>query len=360
MDRGWLSEGVFEAARERIERKWPVAQAARDELMRRADAALTEPPVHIRMASGSPEFRQDGTYIPNRDGVHNPKSDRRCGQLAHRFSDTVYDLAVAYRLTRDARYADRALAWIHTWCINENTRMFSTGRVVDMATPGLPYGGDVVLFSGFIRAFHAFALLNGYAGWGLSQRAAVRRWVRQMIEPQRRRMFFDGDEMTNNWEDARLAYVGFGAAALDDADLLLEVFERWKDIVPLKMTDEGQLPRETMRTRSMHYTLAALRLMLIVAELGEGYGLGLYDYSVNGRSLRRAVDYAAKYLLDMSAWPFEMIEPLDANGQPSAPRVVFEMAYRHWRDPKYRQVILAWGGRPVADYHATLLFADQD
>ena len=360
MDRGWLSEGVFEAARGRIGRNWPVAVAARDELLRRADAALTETPVHVRMASGSPEFRQDGVYIPDRDGVRNPKSDMRCGHLAHRFSNAALDLAVAWRLTRDARYAERALAWIHTWCINENTRMFPTGRVVDMATPGLPYGGDVVLFLPFIRAFHAMALLNGYAGWGLPQRAAVRRWVRQMIEAQRRRMFFEGVEMTNNWEDARLAYVGFGAAALDDADILLEVFERWKDIVPLKMTDEGQLPRETMRTRSMHYTLAALRLMLIVAELGEGYGFGLYDYSVNGRSLRRAVDYAATYLLDMSAWPFEMIEPLNATGRPSEPGAVFEMAYRHWRDPRYRQVIMAWGGRPVADGHVTLLVAAED
>ena len=40
----------------------------------------------------------------------------------------------------------------------------------------------------------------------------------------------------------------------------------------MKMTDEGELPRETMRTKSMHYTLFALNSTTLVAEMGAAYG----------------------------------------------------------------------------------------
>ena len=177
-----------------------------------------------------------------------------------------------------------------------------------------------------------------------------------MVEPQRKLMFFNGREMYNNWEDARLLYLASGALALGDLDLLIYVFERWRTIIPMKMTDEGELPRETMRTRSMHYTLFALNSMTRVAAMADGYGYDLYDYNINGRSLKLAVDYATRFLPNMEAWPFQMIEPLEAElGRSSL--AVFEMAYGHWRDEAYLRVIDQYGGRPVVNQHASLLYA---
>jgi hypothetical protein len=178
-----------------------------------------------------------------------------------------------------------------------------------------------------------------------------------MIEPQRPLMFFEGREMYNNWEDARLWYLASGALAVDDADLLLECFSRARDILSIKMTDEGQLPRETMRTRSMSYTLFALDSMTDLADLADQLGEELYDTTVNGRGIRLAVDYAARHLLDMASWPFEMIHPVEEEiARGDRGRLgVFERAHARWGDRRYLDVIEKHGGRPVLGGHATLL-----
>jgi hypothetical protein len=354
-----LLNSEIETIRQHVAAKhepWASAFAA---LIKQAEQALGEAPVHIRMNGGSPYFRQDAVYVPGKDGVRNPDSNTKSSALAKDASARATDLALAYRLTGEAEFAEKALEQIHAWCINQNTRMFATGRVEDAWTPGAAYGGDIVLMAAFPGLFFAGTLLREYPGWVLPARAAVKRWVRQMVDAQRPLMFFNGYEMYNNWEDARLLYLARGAEMLDDADLLIEVFDRWLHILPLKMTDAGELPRETERTRSMHYTLFALRSMTAVAEIARQHGVDLYHAEVNGRSLKKAIDFAAGYLLDMDKWSFEMIEPMHrpaAGAGADAEMGTFELAHRTWGDARYLEIIEAHGGRPVGG-HATLLGA---
>lgn len=336
------------------EQPWADAYQA---LLVAAELGLQQTPLSVRQNGGSPHFRADVTYVQGQDGVFDEVSNRESFQLGKLLGDTVRDLALAHRLTRDARYADHALILIHTWCINQNTRMFATGRVEDAWTRGGIYGGDVLMFSAFRNLFLAISLLDDYPGWNLTAHAAVRRWVRAMVEPQRELMFFEGIEMYNNWEDDRLAYLATGALALEDLDLLASVFDRWRQIIPMKMTAEGELPRETRRTRSMTYTLRALRDMTFLAEIASQFGVNLYDYSGEGKSLRLALDYATRHLLNMEQWPHPMIRPLANEAAYGLNLTQFELAFARWGDKRYLAVINAWGGRPVMVDHATLLFA---
>ena len=331
--------------------------AAYKKLTAAADKALSQAPLSVRDNGGSPYFRQDAVYVPHRDGVRNPEANTRNGQAAGLLSRTCLDLALAWRLSGEARYADKALELIHVWCINQNTKMFPTGGVFDSFTPGMGFGGDIIAFAAFHDLFLAGYLLGDYAGWGLEAHAAVKRWVRSMIDPQRELMFFEGREMYNNWEDARLLFLAKGALMLDDLDLLSQVFGRWQRTLPLKMTEQGELPRETMRTRSMHYTLFALDSSVQVAEIARQMGVDLYDCTVNGACLKKAVDYAAHYLLNMAEWPFQMIEPLSEAFGDTRLVSLFEAAYARWADPQHLAVIEAYGGRPQTGSHATLLFA---
>jgi hypothetical protein len=332
---------------------WAPAYA---KLQAAGEEGLRQEPLSIRQNGQSAYFKEDASYVANKDGVLDPKGNFESRRLAIQLSRVCLDLALAWRMTAEARYADKALGLIHTWCINRNTYMFPTGCVVAAATPGAPANGDITIFGAFHDLFLAGYLLGDYAGWGVHPHAAVKRWVRDMIAPQREAMFFEGREMYNNWEDARLLYLAKGALMLDDLDLLTHVFDRWVHILPLKMTDEGELPRETMRTRSMHYTLFALDSMTRVAEIARQHGVDLYETSVNGKCLRKAIDYAAHYLLHRNEWPFQMIEPLEGDRSSLNHLGIFEMAYARWGDKKYLDVIAAWGGRPVAPAHATLLY----
>jgi len=352
----FLSDAHFAEIRRAIDGKSQLHIAGYEHLMCQTEEALEQPRLSIRDNGESPYFRQDAAYVQGQDGVRNTEANHESGKLAGQFSASCLNLALAYRLTGEARFADKALDLIHCWCINQDTRMFPEGFMHDAFTPGGRYGGDIILFARFSNVFLAMYLLDDYRGWDIHCQAAVKQWVRDMVEPQRKLMFYNGMYMFNNWDDARLLYLASGALALGDLDLLIYVFERWRTIIPQKMTDEGQLPRETGRTRSMHYTLFALNSMTSVAEMAAGYGYDLYDYSINGRCLKKATDYAAHYLLNMDAWPFQMIEPLEAElGKTSL--AVLEMAYGHWGDGHYLQAINQYGGRPVTNNHATLLYA---
>ena len=118
----------------------------------------------------------------------------------------------------------------------------------------------------------------------------------------------------------------------------------------------------------MHYTLFALDSTTQIAEIARRQGVDLYDYTVGGKCLKKAVDYAAQYLLHLDQWPFQMIEPgkvhilpVDTGwaGDPGVTvhMALFEMAYARWGERKYLDVIAAYGGRPVTGSHATLLHA---
>ncbi len=337
------------------EAPWAEAVA---QLLAAGEAALEQPPLSIRANGGSKHFRQDAVYVPGEDGVVNEAANRKSGALAGKLSSTCMDLAMCWRLTGEGRYAEKALQLAHAWCLDRATYMFPEGRVDDPWTPGAEYGGDVVLFGAFHNFFLACYLLDDYPGWAPRAHAATRRWIRAMVEPQRPTIFHDGVEMYNNWDDARCIYLLNGALALDDLDLVVEVFERWAHTLPLKMTDDGFLPRETMRTRSMPYTLAALSHTLHIAHVAERFGAGLLDLSVNGKTIRTVVDTTAYYLLHMDEWPYEMITPMSAERGNGRIGQVFEIAHRRWREATYLEVLDAWGGRPCG--RNTLLYASAD
>jgi Alginate lyase len=324
-------------------------------LIAAADVGLTQAPLSVRDNGGSPYFRVDAIYVTGKDGVMDASANMDSRTLAAKTSKVSLDLALAWRFTDAPRYADKALELIHAWCINRSTYMFPTGRTEDSWTQDGKYGGDIVMFHSFWDLFLAAYLLQDYPGWNLLAHSAVKRWVKDMIDPQRPEMFFQGREMYNNWEDARLLYLARGALVLDDLELLTYVFNRWQHVLPIKMTDEGELHRETMRTRSMTYTLASISSTLEIAEIARCHGVDLYDLSAGGKCFKTAVDYAAKYLLDMDSWPFEMIHGM-ADLEGNARLGSFELAYRQWGETSYLDVLSAYGGRPVAGTHATLLY----
>ncbi len=351
----FLNHERFENIRAKVADGIEPFASAHAELLKAAEEALDAPAPSIQQNGGSPYFRQDAAYVPGQDGVKNTEANHESSRLASEFSRLSFDLAVAWKLTDEEKYADRALELIHCWCLNQNSKMFPTGRVDDHRTDGLGYGGDIVMFGSLHRSFLAMYLLDDYGGWDIRAHAATRRWVRRMVDPQRELMFYNGIPMYNNWEDARLLYLACGALFLHDLALLIEVFRRWREIIPVKMTDEGELPRETMRTKSMHYTLFALHSTTFVAEIAKACGEDLYGYEFNGKCLKKALDYAAGYLLDMEKWPFQMLQPLEA-GKESAAFGTFEMAHAHWGDRRYLEVLGKWPGRPVHRGRETLLF----
>lgn len=350
----YLNAPYFSAIRARLDAGDPALTEAWKDVRHEADTvSMVSDPVRLPDNGGYREFRTDVTYA--KDGVIHPDANHESVKLLNQVSQTTLNLALAYRMTGEAQYAERALVWIHRWCIDQDSYMFPHGIVVGPFTPGLRPGGDVGIFLRGADLFLACYLLDSYVGWGLPQRAAVKRWVRSMLAPHHHLMFYNGYPMYNNWEDARLCYLLKGALFLHDVDIMVEVFRRWKETIPLKMTIEGQLPRETERTRSMTYTLAALNHTIEIAEIARQCGEALYDFEAEGKSMKKAIDYCAHYLLHIEDWPFELIKPIEQELK-GRPRALFFLAHRYWGDAQYQQVLDRWWPETKNQGEAALLF----
>jgi len=350
----YLNVPYFQAIRKRIDAGDPVANEAWKDVQHEADTvAMVEEPIRIGDNGGYRDFRSDVTYI--RDGVTHPEANHESVNLLNKVSQRTLNLALAYRVSGDEKYAERALVWIHRWCIDQDSYMFPDGIVVGPFTPGLRPQGDVGIFLRGADLFLACYLLDSYSGWGLDQRAAVKRWVRSMTKAHRNLMFYNGQPMYNNWEDARLCYLLKAALFLHDVELMIEVFRRWKETIPLKMTTEGELPRETERTRSMTYTLAALNHTIEIAEVARQCGEPIHNFEVDGKCLKTAIDYCAHHLLHIDEWPFELIKPLEEEIK-GRPRALFHLAKRYWGDERYTQVLEHWWPETKHQGEAALLF----
>lgn len=351
----YLNPDYFRQIRGRIDAKEPTICEAWNDVRNEADSlGMVEDPIRIGDNGGYRDFRSDVTYV--KDGVIHPEANHESVHLLNKVSQRTLNLALAYQVSGDAKYADRALVWIHRWCIDQDSYMFPDGIVVGPFTPGLRPGGDVGIFLRGADLFLACYLLDSYPGWGLAQRAAVKRWVVSMIKPHRELMFYNGYAMYNNWEDARLCYLIKAALFLHDVELMIGVFRRWKETIPLKMTTEGELPRETERTRSMTYTLAALGHTIEIAEIARQCGEPMHDFEAEGKCLKTAVDYATHYLLNIKDWPFELIKPIEQEIK-GKPGCLFYLARRLWGETSYQQVLDRWWPESKSRGEAALLFS---
>ena len=171
----YLNDLHFQGIHQHICDGTPHIQQGYEQLLANADELLNTDPVSIRSANNSPYLFADAGYIPGQDGVLNPDTNRQASQLMGTFGRSTFTLACAWRLKKDPRYAEKALSFIHTWCINEDTRMFATGQVEGPALPENSPSGNITIFSRLPGFFTACYLLDDYRGWGLTAHARVRR-----------------------------------------------------------------------------------------------------------------------------------------------------------------------------------------
>ncbi|MFN8480674.1 MAG: alginate lyase family protein [Kouleothrix sp.] len=241
---------------------------------------------------------------------------------------TAYGLALAYSTTGNVAYAKKSrdfiMAWVNTTKSTSNTCPNSgscqTSLIIGRVGPGFVFAANLIKPSGALSA---------------ADDTAFRNWLRTVILPT-------ASVRTNNWGDAgtfmRVAVTDY----LGDAAGFSAAIAKWKSLVDLIAAD-GHIPEETRRGSSgLNYTQEALDYKIAAAVIAQRRGVNLWDY---GR-FKLAVDYAAKYVLNPSSWPW-------SSGASASIHPLWEVAYQHWQNPAYKSIILK--RRPYgADGHSAL------
>ncbi|WP_282134979.1 alginate lyase family protein [Seonamhaeicola maritimus] len=333
----------------------PDLVAALKEILRDADASLKQPVVNVvdegsLPPSGDPHDyysyspywwpnpeNPDGPYIW-RDGEVNP--DRNTSDISRieAMVDRVTSLVPAWYFTGNERYAESAVEQLRAWFLNPATKM-NPNVQFGQKRRGHNYNSP----SGVLEAWRmrwvidCAILLESFPGWTDEDDEALRSWFSQfatwMVESP---TGIEESMQPNNhgsWYNAQLIlYALYGKN--------LNLARKQLDDMPARIFSQvfidGRQPQELIRTRSLNYSIFNARALITVARLGRHLNYDLFAYrSLEGRSIRLAVDYMTPFILGEKEWPIVQLRP-HSNG--SAAQLYWNAA-KGFQEGKYANLL---------------------
>ena len=306
-----------------------------DSLKKRADVLLQKQPVSVMdktitpvsgnkhdYMSQAPYFWYDSTkpnglpYI-RRDGQHNPEIKKITDKTyLDDLSAAVRTLSLAWYLTGNEAYAQKASTLIRHWFLNEETKM-NPHLEYAQAIPGINTGRGIGLIES--RALTSIAdaagLLAGSKAWSENDTKTLQQWYSQflnwMLTSKNGR---DEHAAKNNHGTWYMVQVIDFALFTGDLAKAKQLAEESKQKIDSQVSKEGKMQLELDRTNGLGYTTFNIAAWFNVARLAEKVGVDLWNYTnKNGASIRTALDWLQPYALGEKPWPYEQIGNYNRN-----------------------------------------------
>jgi hypothetical protein len=322
------------------------AKAAADKAMTEGPFAVTQKAVtppsgdkHDYM-SQAPYFWPDPTkpnglpYIRH-DGEHNPELKKISDHDEFgKMGDDSRALALAYYLTGNQAYADRAALLLRTWFLDPATKM-NPNLEFGQGIPGINTGRGIGIIESrsLLGATEAVGLLEGSKTWSAADEQGIKAWVAAYLNWMRTsQKGKDEDAAKNNhgtWYDLQVTDL---ALFLGDRQLAVDTLERVKTRRITQIDPDGRQPLETARTNGWGYSNGNLDGLTQLATLGERVGVDLWNYKTpDGRSIRGAIDFLVPYAIAGKKWDYQQIGGFHAGDLEHS----LERASVACHDPKY-------------------------
>jgi hypothetical protein len=256
---------------------------------------------------GLPYIRRDGRTNPERD------SEAFDRIRIERMSDTVESLSIAYYLTGQRRYADRAALAIRTWFLDPATRMnpnMNHAQSIPGRVPGRAEG--VIDLRYLMPVVESAGLIAPSGALDAREQADLRDWFGDLVKWLATSPLGREERAAKNnhalYYDLLLTHFAAFAGHQDVARTVLTRFPEQR--IRIQFTPDGSLPHELTRTRSFHYSAWTMSAVYDLATLGECFGVNLWTYNdAEGRGLRRATDFLAAYAGREHEWKWQEIDP---------------------------------------------------
>lgn len=305
-----------------------------------ADKLLSEQPLSVMMKEKTPASgdkhdymsqaryswpdpkKTDGLPYITRDGVTNPeiyKLDRgRLGTTVSR----ITTLSLAWYLSGEERYAQKATELIRVWFLNKDTRM-NPNLNFAQTIPGLDGGKGrcygVIDGYSFVEMLDAVALLEQSKAFTAKDSKQLKVWFTKfnqwMVTSELGKKEAEG---ANNHSVAYDAQVIAYALYTGNNKLATEIINAFpeKRIYP-QVEPDGRQPHELRRTLAFHYSQYNLTHFIDIMLMAKKLGINIDNAtSADGRNFYKAMDFLAQYVgKPLSEWQYKQISGWEGSQQ---------------------------------------------
>lgn len=304
----------------------PLAANTQNWIMEKAEDALVSPIPHITDASSSHspgtvhDYYSNGDYWwPNpdtadglpyirRDGETNPGNFNEHRRLLRRMRTNVSLLAAAYSLTREERFAARAVLTLKEFFLDGETFM-SPRLSYAQAIPGICDGRGI----GIIDTLHLidvpFAIETLRSSTHMTDPIyqGLKNWFAKYLGW----MLTDPNGVAEMNEKNNHSVCFFVQAAVfslftDNEKIAGFCRENYKHFLLPQMAGDGSFPLELARTKPYNYSIFVLDNMVTLCYLLSTKEDNLWEYTLpNGAGIQKGLDFLTPYILDKPSWPYQ-------------------------------------------------------
>lgn len=297
-----------------------------EEIIARADADLERLPVTItsfiaeRSTGGLHDFYSEGDYwwpdtlhpeapYVRRDGETNPDNFVAHRRAMIRFSSIVGELASAYLLTADRKYADHALTHVKAWFVHPETRM-NPNLEYAQAIQGIATGRGIGIIDGihFVEVARALVIFEKDDLVLPEDGKVIKSWFSDYLNWLTTHPYGKSEmKEANNHGTCWVMQVAAFADYTGQQDLLDLCRKRYKEVLlPKQMAEDGSFPLELKRTKPYGYSLFNLDALATVCHILNDGREDLWNYTLpDGRNIDKAVDFLRPYVADKASWKWK-------------------------------------------------------
>lgn len=240
----------------------------------------------------------------------------------------AYATALAYRLSGDTKYGEKALYFLKAW------------YTINKSYSG--YDGQLAMARSACGLVIAAELMNGTELWGVVEQNQFNRWVQEVYQKSGNSI----RNRKNNWADwGRYASLLSASITENNADVN-ENIRLIKSDLFIKIAPDGHMPEEVGRNADgMWYTYFSLSPLTAAVWIAYNItGENIFEMESNeGASIQKAVDFLLEHVKDPSKWEWH---DNPTKGSPTKwPGNLMEALYDIYKNQEYVDYVA--GSRPI-------------
>ncbi len=233
-------------------------------------------------------------------------------------TNSVIDLALAYYLTSDEKYAAKAVDNLRIWFLNPATKMnpnLNFGQTISGRLNGKGRGAGMIESYQFVNMLDGVELLKKSTGFTKIDQQNLKNWFEEYLN------WMMTSEVGNQEYNAKNNH----GTAFDVQAIRYALFVG-KDNIALKYLNDfpmrrlfaqiepdGKQPAELARTKALHYSVFNLIHILDLCFIAKTMDVDLFHMKAeDGRSISKALEYLTQFSgKSISKFPYNQINDWD-------------------------------------------------